>query len=178
MALIILDRDGVINYDSAQYVKSPAEWQPIPGSLEAMARLYQAGHRLIIATNQAGLAHGLFDIGTLIQIHAKLEQQLATLGGRVDAIFFCPHGPWENCNCRKPRPGMYLEIAQRLAMRLEGVACVGDSVRDLQAARAAGGKPVLVLTGNGPETLGAAEEIKDVAIYSDLSHFAASFFDL
>ncbi len=175
MATVILDRDGVINYDSDQYIKSPAEWIAIPGSIEAIAQLCQAGHRVVVATNQAGLARGLFDMDALILIHAKLERQLASLGGRIEAIFFCPHGPWENCNCRKPQPGMYHEIARCLSIRLEGVACVGDSLRDIQAARAAGGKPVLVLTGNGETTLSALKDTDDVMIYSDLSHFTTDF---
>ncbi|CAK0765616.1 D-glycero-beta-D-manno-heptose-1,7-bisphosphate 7-phosphatase [Gammaproteobacteria bacterium] len=175
MAIIILDRDGVINYDSDQYIKSPAELIPIAGSLEAIAQLYQAGHRIVVATNQAGLARGLFDIETLTLIHTKLERLLSALGGRIEAIFFCPHGPWENCNCRKPLPGMYLEIARCLSIRLDTVFCVGDSLRDIQAARAAGGKPALVLTGNGQATLTEAKEISDVLVYPDLAHFATAF---
>ncbi len=175
MATIILDRDGVINYDSDQYIKSPAELVAIPGSLEAIAQLCQAGHRVVIASNQSGLARGLFDMDALIQIHAKLERQLSSLGGRIEAIFFCPHGPWEKCECRKPLPGMYLDIARCLSIRLEGVACVGDSHRDIQAARAAGGKPVLVLTGNGKETLGKVQDLDDVMVYQDLSRFTAAF---
>lgn len=175
MATIILDRDGVINYDSEQYIKSPAELIAIPGSLDAIARLYQAGHRLVIATNQAGIARGLFDIEALITIHHKLERQISVLGGRIEAIFFCPHGPWENCNCRKPLPGMYYEIARCLSIRLEEVSCVGDSLRDIQAARAAGGKPILVLTGNGRITLAHSEEMNGVMVYQDLLHFATDF---
>ena len=175
MSTVILDRDGVINYDSDQYIKSPTELIAIPGSLEAIAQLCQAGHRVVVATNQSGLARGLFDMDTLILIHAKLERQVSSLGGRIDAVFFCPHGPWENCSCRKPLPGMYHEIARCLSIRLEGVACVGDSLRDVQAARAAGGKPVLVLTGNGKATLSAAKDIDDVMVYQDLSRFAAAF---
>ncbi|CAK0760511.1 D-glycero-beta-D-manno-heptose-1,7-bisphosphate 7-phosphatase [Gammaproteobacteria bacterium] len=175
MATIILDRDGVINYDSSQYIKSPSELVVIPGSLDAIARLYQAGHRIVIATNQSGLARGLFDIETLILIHTKLERQISAIGGRIEAIFFCPHGPEENCNCRKPRPGMYHEIARCLSIRLEGVSCVGDSLRDIQAARAAGGKPVLVLTGNGQATLTNLEKNDDLMVYPDLAHFATAF---
>ena len=172
MDIIILDRDGVINHDSDEYIKSPAEWLPIPGSLEAIARLSQAGFRVVIATNQSGLARGLFDVETLGEIHAKMERHVAALGGEVEAVFFCPHGPWESCPCRKPKPGLFLDIARRLGVHLDSIPAVGDSVRDIQAARAAGAQPVLVLTGNGLATLEDGTDLDRVPVYNDLAHFA------
>jgi D-glycero-D-manno-heptose 1,7-bisphosphate phosphatase len=173
MPLVILDRDGVINYDSDLYVKSPAEWIPIPGSLNAIARLNRARYRVVVASNQSGLARGLLTITDLCAIHEKLYQQLCWAGGNIEAIFFCPHGPDEGCNCRKPRPGLLLEVIQRLGINgLEGVPCVGDALRDIQAARAVGAQPVLVRTGKGQRTLEQqAEDLKGVAVYDDLASF-------
>jgi D-glycero-D-manno-heptose 1,7-bisphosphate phosphatase len=152
MKLIVLDRDGVINYDSASYIKSPEEWRPIPGSLEAVARLNQEGFHVVVATNQSGIGRGLFDMAALNAIHAKMHQALAQAGARVDAIFFCPHAADDNCRCRKPKTGMLEDIAHRLNTSLAGVPMVGDSSRDLEAAAAVGGAPLLVLTGNGKKT--------------------------
>ncbi|MGB6102274.1 MAG: D-glycero-beta-D-manno-heptose 1,7-bisphosphate 7-phosphatase [Pusillimonas sp.] len=152
MKLAILDRDGVINQDSAAFVKSPDEWLALPGSLEAIARLSRAGWRVVIASNQSGVARGLFSMDTLNAIHAKLRREVALAGGVVDAIFVCPHGPDDGCTCRKPKPGMFLDIARRYDIVLKGVPAVGDSLRDLQAAAAAGCSPWLVLTGNGQKT--------------------------
>ena len=149
---IILDRDGVINEDSDQFIKSPEEFKPIEGSLEAIARLSQNGYRVVIATNQSGLGRGLFDMDTLNRIHNKMHQALANLGGQVTAIFFCPHTPEEQCACRKPRDGMLKEIANVFEMDLAGIPMVGDSLRDLQAAESAGCAPFLVLTGKGQAT--------------------------
>ncbi len=134
MKLIILDRDGVINYDSDQFIKSPDEWRPIPGSLEAIARLNHAGFRVVVATNQSGIGRGLFDMATLNAIHDKMHKALAQVGGRIDAVFYCPHTADSKCECRKPKPAMFVEIGQRFGAELTGVPCVGDSVRDLQAA--------------------------------------------
>jgi D-glycero-D-manno-heptose 1,7-bisphosphate phosphatase len=153
MKLIILDRDGVINEDSDAYIKHPDEWHPLPGSLEAIARLHQAGWTIAIASNQSGLARGLFDITALTDIHQKLRKALATLGGNVDAIFVCPHGPDDNCLCRKPLPGLFQDIGHRFDTTLEGVPAIGDSLRDLQASAAAGCVPWLVQTGNGLQTV-------------------------
>ncbi|MCP4043014.1 MAG: D-glycero-beta-D-manno-heptose 1,7-bisphosphate 7-phosphatase, partial [Gammaproteobacteria bacterium] len=153
MKLIILDRDGVINKDSHNFVKSPDEWQPIPGSLEAIARLNQAGYQVIVATNQSGLGRGLFTIEDLNQIHDKMVLQLATQGGTIEAIFFCPHTPKDNCECRKPKPGLLLDIAASLRIPLTGVPVIGDSKRDLKAAEAAGAHPILVRTGKGTQML-------------------------
>ena len=153
MKLVILDRDGVINFDSEHYVKSAEERTPIPGSLEAVARLTQAGFRVVVATNQSGLGQGLFDMAALNAIHNKMHKAVNQLGGRIDAVFFCPHARDAGCACRKPLPGMLLEIAERYDLTLAGVPTVGDSLRDLQAARAAGARPILVLTGKGEQTL-------------------------
>lgn len=152
MKLVILDRDGVINEDSASYIKSPDEWRPIPGSLEAVARLNQAGFHVVLATNQSGVGRGLFEVSTLNAIHDKMQRSLAQLGGRIDAIFFCPHAEEANCACRKPKSGLLEEIARRFNVELKGVPSVGDALRDLQAAAAVGATPILVLTGKGMKT--------------------------
>lgn len=152
MKLIILDRDGVINYDSDEFIKSPAEWIPIPGSLEAIARLNQAGYRVVVATNQSGIARGLFDIVTLNAIHQKMHRTAQTVGADIDAVFFCPHAADDNCDCRKPKSGMLQEIAKRFDMSLKGVPNIGDSLRDLQAGYMSGCVPHLVLTGKGEKT--------------------------
>lgn len=173
MKLIVLDRDGTINYDSDQYIKSPAEWKPIPGSLEAIARLNHGGWRVVLATNQSGLARGLFDMATLNAIHAEMHRAVAHAGGRIDAIFFCPHAADANCACRKPKPGMLHEIARRLNVELAGVPVVGDSLKDLQAAAAVGARPMLVLTGKGKRTREAGELPPGTEIYPDLAAVAA-----
>ncbi len=153
MKLIILDRDGVINADSDDYIKSPAEWHPIPGSMEAIARLNQHGYRVAVATNQAGLTRGLFTMQTLNAIHHKLHQTAQASGAHIDAIFFCPHAADENCDCRKPKPGMLQAIGKRFDISLKGVPFVGDSLRDLQAGFSVGCVPHLVMTGKGQKTL-------------------------
>lgn len=152
MKLIILDRDGVINHDSNAYIKSPEEWHPLPGSLDAIARLTHAGWRVVIASNQSGVGRGLFSADTLNSIHHKLREQVFAAGGRIDAIFVCPHTPTDGCQCRKPLPGMFQDIAQRYDINLSGVPAVGDSLRDLQACSEVGCSPWLVLTGNGGTT--------------------------
>ena len=171
MRLIVLDRDGVINEDSDAYIKSPEEFIPIPGSLEAIARLTQAGWRVVVATNQSGVARGYYDLATLQRIHDKLQRLLAAQGGQIESIFFCPHGPDEKCDCRKPRPGLFREIERRLQVSLAGVPAVGDSLRDLQAAQAVGALPILVRTGKGERTLAKGEGLEGVPVYADL--FAA-----
>jgi D-glycero-D-manno-heptose 1,7-bisphosphate phosphatase len=170
--LVILDRDGTINYDSDDYIKSPAEWRPIPGSLEAIGRLTQAGYRIVVATNQSGIARGLFDTATLIAIHDVLQRGAAQAGGRVDAFFFCPHGADSDCECRKPRPGMLREIARRFNVSLSDVFMVGDTQRDLDAAAAAGAKPVLVLTGKGEKTRADGRMPPGTQVFADLAAFA------
>jgi D-glycero-D-manno-heptose 1,7-bisphosphate phosphatase len=153
MKIVILDRDGVINQDSAEFIKSPDEWIPIPDSLEAIARLHHAGFRVYIASNQSGIGRGLFDIETLNNIHQRLIDELQKKGGRIDAILFCPHAPDQHCDCRKPRPGLYLQIARRTKQSLINVPVIGDSMRDLEAAITVGARPLLVRTGKGEQTL-------------------------
>ncbi|WP_412851959.1 D-glycero-beta-D-manno-heptose 1,7-bisphosphate 7-phosphatase [Ectothiorhodospira shaposhnikovii] len=169
MKLVILDRDGVINRDSPDYIKSPAEWVPLPGSLEAIARLTRAGWCVAVATNQSGLARGLFDLPTLRAIHRHMEATLAPLGGRIDGIFYCPHGPDEGCDCRKPLPGLFERIGRAFSVPLAGVPAVGDSPRDLQAAAAAGCTPVLVRTGNGLKALAEGRVPAGTLVFADLA---------
>ena len=173
MKLVILDRDGTINQDSDQYIKSPAEWKPIPGSLEAIARLTQGGWRIAVATNQSGIARGLFDMSTLNAIHTEMHRAVGQAGGRIDAIFFCPHASDSNCECRKPRPGLLLEIASRFGVELKGVPMIGDSLRDVAAAAAAGAQPWLVLTGNGGKTRDAGGLPAGTEVLADLAAVAA-----
>lgn len=173
MKLVVLDRDGTINHDSDQYIRSPAEWKPIKGSLEAIARLTQAGYRVVVATNQSGIARGLFDMAALNAIHDAMQRAVHRAGGRIDAIFFCPHADEAGCACRKPRPGMLLEIGKRMNAPLEGVPVVGDSLRDLQAAAAVGARPVLVLTGKGRQTRKAGGLPPGTEVFADLAAFAA-----
>lgn len=168
MKLVILDRDGVINYDSAEFIKNPDEWQPLPGSLEAIANLNQAGFKVVVATNQSGIGRGLFDMSALNAMHEKMHRLLNQVGGRVDALFFCPHTAEDKCNCRKPATGMLEDISQRFGMRLAGVYGVGDSLRDLQAIASMGGKPVLVLTGKGEKTRDAGDLPEGTLVFANL----------
>jgi D-glycero-D-manno-heptose 1,7-bisphosphate phosphatase len=154
--LVILDRDGTINRASDEFIKSPEEWHPLPGALEAISRLNHAGYHVVLATNQSGLGRGLFDMAALNAVHAHLIKSLAAVGGRIDAIFYCPHTPDEGCGCRKPWPGLFGQIAERYGVSLDGVPCIGDSLRDMQAAEAAGCTPHLVCTGRHPDLLGQA----------------------
>jgi D-glycero-D-manno-heptose 1,7-bisphosphate phosphatase len=170
--LVILDRDGVINHDSTAYIKSPREWRPIRGSLEAIARLRKGGYRVVVATNQAGIGRGLFDMTTLAAIHARMTQHVSAAGGRLDAIFFCPHAAEAGCSCRKPQPGMLHEIVRRFGVDASQVSMVGDSLRDLQAAAAAGCRPILVRTGNGEKTLKAGGLPEATLIRADLAEVA------
>jgi D-glycero-D-manno-heptose 1,7-bisphosphate phosphatase len=172
MKLVILDRDGTINYDSDEHIKSPDECRPIEGSLEAIARLTQADYRIVVATNQSGIARGLLDTNTLFAIHDKLMQALSQLGGRIDAFFFCPHAADSSCRCRKPQPGMLLEVAERFNVSLKDVYMVGDAQRDVDAAAAAGARPVLVLTGKGRQTLAAGKLPPGTEVFEDLAAFA------
>lgn len=169
MKLAILDRDGVINEDSDDYIKNPDEWTSIPGSLEAIARLNHAGYRVVVASNQSGLARGLFNLDTLNAIHQKMFDELSKVGGHIDAIFFCPHLPADNCDCRKPQPGLLRGIADRLETDLAGIPVIGDSLKDLQAAATVGAEPMLVLTGKGNKTLSQLEDFGDVPVYTDLA---------
>lgn len=147
MKLVVLDRDGTINEDRDDYVKSAEEWVPLPGALEAIARLNHAGWHVVIASNQSGLGRGLFDMAALNAMHAKLNQLLARQGGRIDAVFFCPHAPDEQCDCRKPLPGLFEQIRERYGVDMSEVPVVGDTARDLQAGMAVGCEPHLVCTG-------------------------------
>jgi D-glycero-D-manno-heptose 1,7-bisphosphate phosphatase len=174
MKLIILDRDGVINFDSDQFIKSPEEWRPIPGSLEAIARLCQADYRVVVATNQSGIGRGLFDMPMLNAIHDKMHKACAQAGGRIDAIFFCPHTNDANCGCRKPKSGLIEEIAIRYGTNLKGVPAVGDSLRDLEAAARLEAQPILVLTGKGGKTQAKGGLPETTLIYPDLAAVAAA----
>lgn len=170
MKLVVLDRDGVINHDSDAFIKSPKEWQPIPGSLEAIARLTHAGYRVVVASNQSGIGRGLFGYDELFAIHDKMVRMAGELGGRLDGIFFCPHAPDDGCDCRKPATGLHRDIASRLQVELTRVPIVGDSWRDIVAARAVGGQPVLVRTGKGAATEDEhGAELSDVPVYPDLA---------
>ncbi len=179
MKLVILDRDGTINRDRDDYVKSADEWEPVPGALEAIARLNHAGWHAVIATNQSGLARGLFDMAALNAIHARMNRELAALGGRIDAVFFCPHGPADGCRCRKPLPGLFEAIAERYGIDLAGVPMAGDSLRDLQAASAAGCQPHFLRSGKGAALEPAALEellrsVPGVTVHADLAAFATA----
>ena len=183
VSLVILDRDGVINHDSDDYIKSPDEWQPLPGSLEAIARLCRADYTVIVATNQAGVGRGLFSLEMLIRIHRKMASSIRDKGGRLNSVFFCPHSSADQCGCRKPKPGMLLEISDRLGVRLSGVPVVGDSLRDLEAAAAAGAMPVMVKTGRGrltQEKLSQGElshTLGQTPVYADLAAFTDAVLD-
>ncbi len=174
MKLVILDRDGTINHDSDEYIKSPEEWRPITGALEAISRLNHAGFHVVIVTNQSGLGRGLMDVASLNAIHKKMLKQLAAVGGRIDAIFYCPHAPTDGCTCRKPMPGLIDQVADRFGLDIKGTPFVGDTITDMQAASSAGCVPHLVLTGKSeamrghplPPTFPA-----DTQMHTDLNAF-------
>lgn len=173
--LIILDRDGTINRDSDDFIKSPDEWLPLPGSVEAIARLCQAGWHIAIASNQSGLGRGLFDLATLNLMHDKMNKLLVTAGGRVDAIFFCPHLPQDNCQCRKPLPGLFEQIGERFGVPLDQVHAVGDTLRDAQAAALAGCQTHLVCTGKSEGYSGSTPPENfppQTMVHDNLSAFA------
>jgi D-glycero-D-manno-heptose 1,7-bisphosphate phosphatase len=175
LKLVILDRDGTVNEDRDDFVKTPEEWLPLPGALEAIARLNHAGWHVVIASNQSGLGRGLFDVATLNAMHDKMHKMLAAVGGRVDAIFYCPHTPEDDCHCRKPLPGLFEQIGQRFGITLRGVPTVGDSLRDLVAGHAAGCEPHLVLTGKsaGLASVEARKGLPEGArVHADLAAFA------
>lgn len=172
MKLIILDRDGVINEDSDAFIKSPDEWIPIPGSVEAIAKLTRAGYTVTVATNQSGLSRGLLDITALNAIHRKMLDAVQSAGGTISAIMFCPHLPTDGCDCRKPRPGMFNTIGKRFNQELKGVPAVGDSLRDLKAAALVGCTPYLVLTGKGRKTLKKGELPQGTITFSNLATVA------
>ena len=173
--LVILDRDGTINADSDEYVKSADEWVPLPGALDAIARLNHAGWHVVVASNQSGLGRGLFDVAALNAMHTKMHKLLAAAGGRIDAIFYCPHSPEDVCNCRKPAPGLFEQIGERYGMDLKGVHTVGDTPRDLQAGAAVGCQPHVVLTGKSEKLRGQPlpEDFPDgTQVHNDLMAFA------
>ena len=172
MRLLILDRDGVINKDSDQYIKSPEEWHPLPGSLEAIALLTQAGYRIVVATNQSGIGRGLFDMATLNAIHNKMHKAVNQAGGRIEAVFFCPDTDASKSPCRKPNPGMFHAIAERFNTPLTNVPAVGDALHDLQAAAAVGASPLLVLTGKGKKTQAAGGLPDETQTFADLAAVA------
>jgi len=173
--VVILDRDGVINEDSDDFIKTADEWVPVKGSLEAISRLKKAGFLVAVASNQSGLARGLFDENALQAMHDKMEGLLAQRGAIIDVIKFCPHGPADNCICRKPKPGLLLQIAKEFDVKPAEMLFVGDSYRDIQAAQMAGASPVLVKTGKGIQTLEKYGPLSDVPVYEDLSQFVREF---
>ena len=171
--LLILDRDGVINRDSAEFVKNVDEFQPLPGSIDAIARLQRAGYTVTVASNQSGLARGLFDRRALRAMHRKLRRLVAAAGGRIDRIVVCPHGPDDGCRCRKPAPGLLLRLARHYGVALAGTPAIGDSLRDLEAARAAGATPILVRTGTGHKTEAALPgPLRGIEVFDDLADAA------
>lgn len=172
MKFIILDRDGVINHDSLEYIKSPDEWHAIPGSLEAIAQLNRAGFHVLVATNQSGVSRGYYDLETLALIHEKFIRELAAVGGYVEEIFFCPHHPDDKCPCRKPQPGMLYQIRDKYQLNLENIYFVGDSASDMEVATIAGCKPLLVLTGNGKKTLEKFANVHHIPSFENLAEAA------
>ena len=172
MKLVILDRDGVINYDSDDFIKHPDEWRPIPGSLEAIAQLSQSGWRVVVASNQSGISRGLLDMATLNAINSKMHKAVNQAGGRIEAVFYCPDADASRSPCRKPNPGMFLAISERFNAPLEQAPAVGDSLRDLQAAAAVGARPILVLTGKGEKTRAAGNLPEGTEVYPDLAAVA------
>ncbi len=170
--LFILDRDGVINVESPDYIKSPDEWIPIPGSIEAIAQLSKAGHTVVIATNQSGLGRGLYDHATLEKIHQKMIDAVEVCGGKISKIYFCPHHPDDHCDCRKPKPGMLLQIMKDFSVTADQMIFIGDSDRDYGAARAVGCRFVLIKTGNGKKTAENLLQSESVLVFEDLAQAA------
>lgn len=179
MKLLVLDRDGVINKDSADFIKSPDEWAPIKGSLEAIGRLSQAGYHIVVITNQSGVGRGLISADMLAKIHVRMIDYVQQHGGNIESILFCPHLPDEGCECRKPKAGLYYDLSNRLNLSFDGVFSVGDSVRDLLAAQAAGARPVLVKTGNGRKSLRELESnpelnLDETLVFDNLAAFVSA----
>jgi D-glycero-D-manno-heptose 1,7-bisphosphate phosphatase len=174
---VILGRDGILNEYREDHVKSPEEWQPVPGALEAVARLNHAGWHVVVATNQAGIGRGMIDMAAVNAVHVHMNQQLLTVGGRIDAVFFCPHTPEAQCDCRKPLPGMILDIGRRYGVDLRRVPLASDTLRDLLAAQAAGCEPHLVLTGRaaglGDDAVRQlTQQVPATRVHADLAAFA------
>ncbi|ASJ23573.1 D-glycero-beta-D-manno-heptose 1,7-bisphosphate 7-phosphatase [Laribacter hongkongensis] len=174
MKIVILDRDGVINHDRDDFVKNSLEWVPLPKAAEAIALFSQAGWRVVVATNQSGIGRGLFDMHALNAMHEKMHHLISKAGGRIDAVFFCPHKPEAGCSCRKPAPGMVLEVAERFSVKPESLWLVGDSLRDLEAVAAVGGRAILVRTGKGRKTEAAGNLPAGTPVFDDL-HAAAEW---
>lgn len=170
--LLVLDRDGVINRESAEYIKNPDEWTPLPGAIDAIARLNEAGWTVTVATNQSGLGRGMFELQDLYAIHRKMLATMAAQGARVHGVFFCPHTPDDACDCRKPKPGLLRQIGDRFGVKLVGIPFVGDSERDLTAALAVGARPILVRTGNGRKTEKVIDADLGIEVYDDLAAVA------
>lgn len=177
--LIVLDRDGVINEDSTDYIKDENEWHSIPGSLEAIGRLCSAGFRVVVATNQSGIGRGYLDMDALNRIHCKMRRETMRCGGQIEAVFFCPHAPSANCRCRKPQPGLFEQIASRCNLSMKSIPVIGDALRDIQAALAVGAYPILVLTGKGKQTLkDNRAALTGIPIYSDLASASVALIEL
>lgn len=172
--LIVLDRDGVINEDSYDYIRSPDEWIPLPGSLAAIAALGRLGYRVYVATNQSGIARGLYTHDTLNEIHDKMLAAVREAGGDLEGIFYCPHGPEDDCDCRKPQPGLLHRIEQASGLSLAGCPYVGDKLADLEVARAVDARPILVRTGYGEQTLAALSSTADIEVFADLAAYVES----
>lgn len=177
MKLLILDRDGVINQDSDDYVKSAEEWVPLPGSLAAIAQANRAGYTVAVATNQSGIGRGLFDTAALEAMHDKMQRALAAIGGSVDRVFYCPHRPDEDCDCRKPKTGLLEQIAAHYRVDLSGVPLIGDSRKDLDAALAVGARPMLVRTGKGAATEAGLPADSPIPVYNDLAGAVSALLD-
>jgi D-glycero-D-manno-heptose 1,7-bisphosphate phosphatase len=176
--LVILDRDGVINFESPDFIREPNDWVPIPGSLEAIATLCRHGFSVVVATNQSGVGRGLISPEALAEIHAKMTREIEAAGGALAGIFFCPHLPEAGCDCRKPRPGLFLQISKALGVRLAGLPMVGDSLRDIEAARAVGGRPILVRTGNGSATEELLPAQPETEVFDDLRAAVAGLMEV
>jgi D-glycero-D-manno-heptose 1,7-bisphosphate phosphatase len=176
--LLILDRDGVINQDSSEFVKSADEWLPLDGSIDAIAALSEGGFTIAVATNQSGLSRGLFDSTALTAIHRKMQDLVSAAGGRIDRVVVCPHGPDDDCDCRKPKPGLFYQLGEYYGIPLGGVPAVGDSLRDIQAAEAAGARPILVRTGNGQRAANSLPPaLSDIEVFDDLAAAATALLE-
>lgn len=174
--LVVLDRDGTLSPDPEDFVRAPEDWVPLPGALEAVARLNHGGWRVVLASNQSGLGRGLFDVATLNAVHARMHKLLAAAGGRIEAVFFCPHAPEDDCACRKPAPGLFLDIARRMGVPPAQIVAAGDSVRDVQAAAAAGCQAHLICTGQSLPVPGDGAALPPgvplgTQVHADLSAF-------
>ena len=169
--MVILDRDGVINHEADDDVTTVDGWDPIPGSIEAINRLKKAGYLVTIASNHSGIARGMYSENELVEMNEKMQRLLSARGASVDGIFYCPHGPEANCICRKPKPGLLFQIAKQFDIDLSQTPMVGDNISDIQAAKMANAKPVLVRTGKGEYVMQHFPEALDVPVYDDLAHF-------